>query len=91
MAAASNSHPNSGRKRSAEASLAEFPVREAKIQLGARISELKNRQLKLAAVLGGATVQNLVEQAIDEFFANHLELFPSPLTGAPKSTPRKSR
>jgi hypothetical protein len=43
---------------------------------GARIAEAKYRQLKLAAVLRGVTVQTLVEQAIEEFLANHRELLP---------------
>lgn len=47
---------------------------EAKTQLGARVDEAKYRQLKLAAVLRGVTVQTLVEQAIDEFLTNHPEL-----------------
>jgi hypothetical protein len=50
---------------------------EARIQLGARIPELKYRQLKLAAVLRGVTVQTLVEQLIREFLTNHPELFQS--------------
>jgi hypothetical protein len=67
---------------------------EAKIQLGARIPELKYRQLKLAAVLRGVTVQTLVEQAIHEFLTNHTELFQSrPVPSPPpvKSPRRKSR
>jgi hypothetical protein len=74
--------------------LAEFSVREAKIQLGARISELKYRRLKLAAVLRGATVQTLVEQALEEFLANHsdwLEGSPAPSQTSAKSPARKSR
>lgn len=44
------------------APVAEFAARnvEARIQLGARIPEAKYRQLKLAAVLRGVTVQTLV-------------------------------
>ena len=66
---------------------------EPKTQLGARISEAKYRQLKLAAVLRGVTVQVLVEQAIQEFLANHPELLRSSLvTSHPeKSTPRRQR
>jgi hypothetical protein len=71
------------------------PVRssEAKTQLGARISEAKYRQLKLAAVLRGVTVQVLVEQAIHEFLTNHPELLQSSLLAShpAKSTPRKPR
>jgi hypothetical protein len=62
---------------------------EAKIQLGARISEAKYRQLKLAAVLRGVTVQFLVEQAIAEFLTTHPELLQSSLIAShpAKSTP----
>jgi hypothetical protein len=73
---------------------ADWPARnaEAKTQLGARISEAKYRQLKLAAVLRGVTVQTLVEQAIQEFLANHPELLPSFTPSRPsKSTTRKPR
>jgi predicted HicB family RNase H-like nuclease len=74
---------------------AELPARstEAKTQLGARISEAKYRQLKLAAVLRGVTVQVLVEQAIEEFLTNHPELLQSSLVAAhpAKSTPRRPR
>jgi hypothetical protein len=63
---------------------------EAKTQLGARISEAKYRQLKLAAVVCGVTVQVLVEQAIHEFLTNHPELLQSSLVASQpaKSTPR---
>jgi hypothetical protein len=57
---------------------------EARIQLGARISEAKYRQLKLAAVLRGVTVQTLVEHAIQDFLTNHPELLhssPTPRSG----------
>ena len=65
---------------------------EPKIQLGARISEAKHRQLKIASVLSGVAVQNLVEQAIQEFLANHPELLPSLAPSRPsKSTSRKPR
>jgi hypothetical protein len=67
---------------------------EARIQLSARIPELKYRQLKLAAVLRGVTVQTVVEQAIREFLTNHPELFQSsPATSQQpvKSPRRKSR
>jgi hypothetical protein len=50
---------------------------EARIELGARIAEAKYRQLKLAAVLRGVTVQTLVEHAIQEFLTNHPELLHS--------------
>jgi predicted HicB family RNase H-like nuclease len=52
----------------------EPPRKEAKTQLGARVSEARYRQLKVAAVLRGVTVQGLVEQAIDEFLTNHPDL-----------------
>ena len=72
-----------------------FPARsiEPKTQLGARISEAKYRQLKLAAVLRGVTVQVLVEQAIQELLANHPELLRSSLviSHPEKSSPRWSR
>jgi hypothetical protein len=62
----------------------------AKTQLGARISEAKYRQLKLAAVLRGVAVQVLVEQAIQEFLTNHPELLPSSLTASqPRKVPSK--
>jgi hypothetical protein len=67
---------------------------EARIQLGARIPEAKYRQLKLAAVLRGVTVQILIEQAIQEFLTNHPELFQSsPATSQQpvKPHPRQSR
>jgi hypothetical protein len=74
---------------------ADLPARstEAKIQLGARVSEVKYRQLKLVAVLRGVTVQVLVEQAIQEFLGNHPELLQSSLVASQpaKSTPRRSR
>jgi hypothetical protein len=57
----SRSNPSSnGRRLPPDAG---FPERsaEAKTQLGARISEVKYRQLKLAAVLRGVSVQVLVE------------------------------
>jgi len=75
---------------------AALPARKAevRIQLGARITEPKYRQLKLAAVLHGVTVQTLVEHAIQEFLTNHPELFQSSPATSPqpvKSPPRKSR
>ena len=40
-------------------------------QVGARVTASTYRQLKARAALQGVTVQTLVEQAIDEFLANH--------------------
>jgi hypothetical protein len=66
---------------------------EAKTQLGARISEAKHWQLKLAAILRGVTVQVLVEQAIQKFLANHPELLQSSLVASrpARLTPQRSR
>jgi hypothetical protein len=84
---------NPGANRRLRPPDAGFPARmaEAKIQLGARIPEAKYRQLKLAAVLFGVTVQVLVEQAIQEFLTNHPELLHSSLVAPQpeKSTPRR--
>jgi hypothetical protein len=95
MATAQKSRSNPGLNRRRVAPDAGLPARsaEAKIQLGARISEAKYRQLKLAAVLRGVTVQVLLEQAIQEFLANHPELLQSSLvTSNPsKSTRRRPR
>ena len=95
MAAAPKTRTNPGQNRPPAAPVAEWPARkEARIQLGARIPELKYRQLKLAAVLRGVTVQILVEQAIQEFLTNHPELFqssPAPSPPPVKSPRRKSR
>ena len=66
---------------------------EARIQFGARISEAKYRQLKLAAVLRGVTMQTLVVHAIEEFLTNHPDLLqssPPPETSA-KSTSHRPR
>jgi hypothetical protein len=73
MAAAPKSRPNPAQNRPPAAVRAELPARraEARIQLGARISEAKYRHLKLAAVLRGVTVQILVDHAIQEFLTNH--------------------
>jgi hypothetical protein len=73
-------------------STANASAAEAKTQLGA-LSEAEYRQLKLAAVLHAVTVQVLVEQAIQEFLANHPELLQtSVVTSQPaKSTQRKPR
>jgi hypothetical protein len=72
-----------------------LPARQAaeyRTQLGARISEAKYRQLKLAAVLRGMTVQTLVDHAIQEFLTNHPELLhSSPSEHLPKSVSRRSR
>jgi hypothetical protein len=92
MAAAPKSRANSGPNRPAAAAPAALPARmaEAKIQLGARISEAKYRQLKLAAVLRRVTVQTLVDHAIEEFLTNHPELLTPPETAA-KSPARRPR
>ena len=67
------------------------PVHLFPAQLGARISEAKHRQLKLAAIRRGVTVQVLVEPAIQEFLTNHPELLQSSLVAPQpaKSTPRR--
>jgi hypothetical protein len=94
MATTQKSQSNRGRSRRPAVADAGLPVRgaEAKTQLGARISETKYRQLKLAAVLRGVTVQVLVEQAIQEFLANHPELLQSSLVASPsKPASRKTR
>jgi hypothetical protein len=94
MAATQKSHSNPRISRRPAVADAGLPVRsaEAKTQLGARISETKYRQLKLAAVLRGVTVQVLVEQAIQEFLANHPELLQSSLVASPsKPASRKTR
>jgi hypothetical protein len=46
------------------------PVEERK-QVGARVLAVTYRQLKSRAALQGLKVQDLVEQAISEFLANH--------------------
>jgi hypothetical protein len=95
MAAAQKSRANPNPNRPAAAPYAALPARkaEAKIQLGARIAEAKYRQLKLAAVLRGVTVQTLVELAIQEFLTNHPELLQSspPPEHAAKSSSRRPR
>jgi hypothetical protein len=96
MAAAPKSRANPGLNRPPTPAVAALPARKAevRIQLGARITEAKYRQLKLAAVLRGVTVQTLVEHAIQEFLTNHPELFQSALATSEhpvKSPPRKSR
>jgi hypothetical protein len=71
-----------------------LPARKAevRIQLGAHIAEAKYRQLKLAAVLRGITVQTLVDHAIQEFLTNHPELLQSSLSESPaKSMARRPR
>ena len=94
MATAQKSRSNPGLNRRQVAPDAGLPARsaEAKIQLGARISEAKYRQLKLAAVSRGVPVQTLVEHAIQEFLTNHPELLHSSLSEHPaKSTSRPRR
>ena len=73
---------------------AALPVRKtaAEIQLGTRIAEAKYRQLKLAAVLQGVTVQTLVEHSILGFLTNHRELLQSsPASQLAKSPSRPLR
>ena len=94
MAAAPKSRANPPLNRPPVPAHAALPARqaEARIQLGARIPEPKYRQLKLAAVLRGVTVQTLVEHAIQEFLTNHPELLHSSLSEHPaKSTSRPRR
>lgn len=47
------------------------PAEDPRLQVGARIRASTYRQLKARAALAGATVQELVEQAINEFLENH--------------------
>jgi hypothetical protein len=94
MATAPKSRPNPAHNRPPAPVRTELPARkaEARIQLGARISEAKYRQLKLAAVLRGVTVQTLVDHAIQEFLTNHPELLQSSLSEPPaKPTARRPR
>jgi hypothetical protein len=94
MAVARKSQSNPGSRRRPAVADASLPARsvEAKTQLSTRISEAKYRQLKLAAVLRGITVQALIEQAIQEFLANHPELLQSSLLASPsKPASRKTR
>ena len=88
MATALKSRANPAQNRHAAAYVA-LPARqaEARVQLGARIPEAKYRQLKLAAVLRGVTVQTLVEHAIQEFLINHPDLLQS---GQAPQAPAKS-
>jgi hypothetical protein len=95
MATAPKSRANPGPNRLPAAPLAALPARkaEAKIQLGTRIAKAKYRQLKLAAVLRGVTVQTLVQHAIQEFLTNHPKLLhSSPTAQEPAKSPsRRSR
>jgi hypothetical protein len=94
MAAAPKTRANPRQNRPAPVAALPSRQAEARVQLGARIPEAKYRQLKLAAVLRGVTVQILVEQAIQEFLTNHPDLFqsnPAPSQQPVKSPPRKSR
>jgi DNA-nicking Smr family endonuclease len=98
MAIAPKSRANPGLNRPSAARDVDLLARqaEAKIQLGARISEAKHRQLKLAAVLHGVTVQTLVGQAIQEFLTNHPELLhrspvPRHIAKSPSRSSRPSR
>jgi hypothetical protein len=73
---------------------ADWPARNAepRTPLGTRISNAIHRQLKLASAFSGITVQDLVEQAIQEFLTKHPELHPSLVPSrSSKSTPRKLR
>jgi hypothetical protein len=47
------------------------PKEEPRQQLGARVKTAAYRKLKVRAAMQGVTVAALVEQAIDEFLANH--------------------
>jgi len=94
MAAAPRSPTNPGLNRPPAPAHAALPARKAvtRIQLGARISEAKYRQLKLAAVLRGVTVQTPVDHAIQEFLTNHPKLLQSSLSERPaKSIARRPR
>jgi hypothetical protein len=94
MAAVPKARRNAAQNRPPAPVRAELPARrtEARIQLGARIPEAKYRQLKLAAVFSGVTVQALVDHAIQEFLTNHPELLHSgPPEHPTKSTSRKQR
>lgn len=44
---------------------------DARVQIGARVTAATYRQLKARAAIRGEKVQELVEQAITEFLANH--------------------
>jgi hypothetical protein len=46
-------------------------AKEARKQVGARVTAATYRQLKARAAMQGDKVQDLVEQAITEFLANH--------------------
>lgn len=88
--------PNLAPKRVRLAVLPQLPVpKEAlsRTQLGVRITEATHQQFKLAAVMRGATVQTLVEQAMLEFLTNHPELLQNGLVlrHPSKSTSRTSR
>lgn len=61
-----NRSPRTAAERSSE-------PQEARQQVGARIRAATYRQLKARAAMRGANVQELVEQAITEFLANHPE------------------
>jgi hypothetical protein len=83
-------------KRGRTAAPADFPApkeAQSRTQLGVRIAEATHRQLQLAAVMRGMTVQTLVEQAMLEFFASHPELLQNGLAvqQRSKSTPTTSR
>ena len=47
------------------------PVSQARKQVGARVDDAVYRKLKAHAALRGVKVQELVQQAITEFLANH--------------------
>jgi predicted HicB family RNase H-like nuclease len=63
----------------------------SKTQLGVRIAETTHRQLKLAAVMRGMTVQTLVEQAVFEFLKNHPELLQNGLAALPQTAKSAAR
>jgi len=90
MPNAQKSRSNSVRSRARPIARLELPVRsvEAKTQLNTRVSEANYRQLKLAALLRGVTVQTLVAHALEEFLTNHPELLQtSPATTQQRSKP----
>ena len=91
------SRRNSAPKRVRTARLADLPApkeAQSRTQLGVRIAEATHRQLKLAAVMRGVTVQTLVAQAVLEFLTRHPELLQNGLVAVQqpsKSTSRTSR
>lgn len=97
MTADNRSRSNTRRNRprpAIQADLLAPKETQSKTQLGVRIAEATHRQLKLAAVIRGVTVQTVVEQAMREFLTNHPEMLrtgPPALQQPSKSTTRTSR